>query len=54
MLIIGGDKTGNPRFYDEMIPIAERLWKQYLLERQAAPDPPGPRGIAPRKGSRKE
>lgn len=30
VLLIGGDKTGNPRFYDTMIPLAERLWKDYL------------------------
>jgi hypothetical protein len=35
VLIIGGDKTGNPRFYDEMIPLAERLWEKYLQERDA-------------------
>lgn len=36
VLIIGGDKTGNPRFYEEIVPKAERLWKQYLEEREAA------------------
>jgi hypothetical protein len=30
VLLIGGDKTGNTRFYDTMIPFAERLWKEYL------------------------
>ncbi|MGE5787177.1 MAG: type II toxin-antitoxin system RelE/ParE family toxin [Myxococcales bacterium] len=30
VLLIGGDKTGNARFYDTMIPLAERLWKEYL------------------------
>jgi hypothetical protein len=30
--IIGGDKTGNNRFYDEYIPIADRLYDIYLEE----------------------
>jgi hypothetical protein len=29
-LLIGGDKTGNNRFYDEYIPIADRLYDIYL------------------------
>jgi hypothetical protein len=36
VLLIGGDKTGNPRFYEEIIPVAERIWENYLRER---PDP---------------
>jgi hypothetical protein len=32
ILLIGGDKTGNDRFYQEMIPIADRLYDQYLDE----------------------
>lgn len=31
-LLIGGDKTGNERFYAEMIPVAERIWQAYLRE----------------------
>jgi len=30
VLLIGGDKTGDGRFYKTMIPIAERIWKEYL------------------------
>jgi hypothetical protein len=30
VLLIGGDKTGNARFNETMIPLAERLWKEYL------------------------
>lgn len=30
VLLIGGDKTGNKRFYDEMIPVAEAIWESYL------------------------
>jgi hypothetical protein len=36
VLLIGGDKTGKDRFYEVMIPKAERLWKQYLAELDAA------------------
>ena len=36
VLLIGGNKTGKDRFYEVMIPNAERLWKQYLVELDAA------------------
>lgn len=32
LLILGGDKTGNARWYDENVPRAERIYKQYLKE----------------------
>lgn len=32
ILLIGGDKTGNKRFYDEYIPVADSLYDQHLLE----------------------
>jgi hypothetical protein len=32
ILLIGGDKTGDKRFYDRMIPIADRLYDDYLRE----------------------
>lgn len=32
ILLIGGDKTGNDRFYDEYVPIADRLYDEYLAE----------------------
>lgn len=32
VLLIGGDKTGQKRFYEIMVPIAERIWKEYLDE----------------------
>lgn len=32
ILLIGGDKTGDERFYDKMIPEADRLYDQYLDE----------------------
>jgi hypothetical protein len=31
-VLIGGDKTGDGRFYERMIPVAERIWKEYLDE----------------------
>ena len=30
ILLIGGDKTGNDRWYDEFVPIADRLYDEYL------------------------
>ncbi len=30
VLLIAGDKTGDKRFYERMIPLAERLWGEYL------------------------
>ncbi|GHU71190.1 toxin RelE [Spirochaetia bacterium] len=32
VLLIGGDKTGNDRFYDEFVPFADRIYDQYLKE----------------------
>lgn len=29
VLLLGADKTGRARFYDEMIRKAERLWEEY-------------------------
>ena len=37
VLIIGGDKSGRKRFYEEMIPQAEAIWREYLKERRALP-----------------
>jgi hypothetical protein len=33
VLLIGGDKTGDDRFYERMVPKAEGIWKEYLRER---------------------
>jgi hypothetical protein len=30
ILLIGGDKTGNNRFYEEYIPIADRLYDEHI------------------------
>lgn len=32
ILLIGGDKTGDKRFYDRMIPIADRLLDDHFQE----------------------
>jgi hypothetical protein len=32
ILLIGGDKTGDSRFYDRMIPLADRLYDEHLHE----------------------
>ena len=32
ILLIGGDKTGDARFYEKMIPVADRLYDEYLGE----------------------
>jgi hypothetical protein len=32
VLLIGGDKTGNDRWYEEFVPIADRLYDKHLAE----------------------
>jgi len=32
ILLIGGDKTGEKRFYERMVPIADQLFDDYLEE----------------------
>jgi hypothetical protein len=32
ILLIGGDKTGDARFYERMIPVADDLYDIYLME----------------------
>ena len=32
ILLIGGDKTGNDRFYDEYVPVADDLYDEHLEE----------------------
>lgn len=32
ILLLGGDKTGDGRFYERMIPLADRLYDVYLAE----------------------
>ncbi len=35
ILLIGGDKTGDDRFYERMVPLADRLYATYLDELKA-------------------
>lgn len=32
ILLIGGDKTGNDRWYEEYVPVADRLYDEHLAE----------------------
>ena len=32
MLIIGGDKSGDARFYRRLVPASERIWREVLAE----------------------
>jgi hypothetical protein len=32
ILLIGGDKTGNDRWYDEFVPLADRIYDLHLEE----------------------
>lgn len=32
ILLIGGDKTGDNRFYDRMVPVADDLYDAHLAE----------------------
>lgn len=32
ILLIGGDKSGNDRFYRRYVPVADRLYDEYLDE----------------------
>ena len=32
ILLIGSDKTGNDRWYEEYVPIADRVFKRHLQE----------------------
>lgn len=32
LLLIGGDKTGNDRWYDEFVPIADRLYDAHVTD----------------------
>ena len=32
LLLIGGDKTGNDRWYEEFVPLADKIYEQHLKE----------------------
>jgi hypothetical protein len=34
VLLLGGVKTGNDRWYDEHVPQADRIWREYLREKE--------------------
>ena len=34
VLLLGGDKTGDARFYEWIVPKAEEIWLQYLEEQE--------------------
>jgi hypothetical protein len=38
ILLIGGDKTGDQRFYERMIPIADVLYDEHLAELEKEKD----------------
>ncbi len=39
ILLIGGDKTGDKQFYNQMIPKADKLYDEHLNEIQEEGDP---------------
>ena len=39
ILLIGGDKTGDDRFYQRMIPLADRLYDRHLAILREEQDP---------------
>jgi hypothetical protein len=32
ILLIGGDKTGNDHWYDEFVPVADRLYDEQIIQ----------------------
>jgi hypothetical protein len=30
LLLLGGDKTGNERWYEKMVPIADAIYEEHL------------------------
>jgi hypothetical protein len=53
VLILGGDKTGNDRFYEEMVPRCETIWKEYLAEQERGRHDEKEAGEAPAPGQRR-
>ena len=41
LLLIGGDKTGNNRWYAEFVPIADRLYEKHLADVEIESDTDG-------------
>jgi hypothetical protein len=38
VLLLGGDKTGDDRFYETHVPRAEKVWLEYLSEQRSRPE----------------
>jgi hypothetical protein len=38
VLLIGGDKNGNDRWYETFVPLADRLYEQHLNETEEDDD----------------
>jgi hypothetical protein len=30
--LLGGDKTGKKKFYEDFVPKADKIWEEYLKE----------------------
>lgn len=41
ILLIGGDKSGDRRFYDRIVPLADRLYREHLDEISRRDEPHG-------------
>jgi hypothetical protein len=60
VLLLGGDKTGDGRFYERFVPQAETIWEAYLAylkqedEEKAKKDPGQPRKDARKKGDKRK
>ncbi len=42
LLLIGGDKTGNPKWYEQFVPLADRLFDKHLRELEKEANQHGP------------
>lgn len=40
VLLMGGNKVGNDRFYEEYVPTAEAIWEAYIAEQAAEGENP--------------
>lgn len=41
ILLVGGNKTGDDRFYERMVPLADRIYDEHIheLDNESNPDP---------------
>lgn len=39
VLLLGGDKTGKKKFYEEFVPKADKIWEEYLKEADQRGEP---------------